>query len=129
MLLTVLTAASYLISALLLYSGTVGVLWPLHTARTLFAVPNATPDTATFYPGLAGRNVTCGLAILTLLLQGQKQAAGVVVGQLERVLYFWHRELRDTKSVAYEDCGGCGWLQENIKWAVQVGVDGIGATG
>ncbi|KAL5385626.1 hypothetical protein DPSP01_004739 [Paraphaeosphaeria sporulosa] len=79
MLLTVLTAASYLISALLLYSGTVGVLWPLHTARTLFAVPNATPDTATFYPGLAGRNVTCGLAILTLLLQGQKQAAGVVV--------------------------------------------------
>ncbi|KAF2437820.1 hypothetical protein P171DRAFT_505526 [Karstenula rhodostoma CBS 690.94] len=82
MLLATLTAVSYLISALLLYSGTIGVLRPLHTARTLFGVPNATPDTATFYPGLAGRNVTCGLALLTLLLMGQTRAAGVVVACL-----------------------------------------------
>jgi hypothetical protein len=48
-------------------------------ARTLFGVPNATQDTVTFYPGLAGRNVAAGLALLTLLMMGQTRAAGVVV--------------------------------------------------
>ncbi|WVQ69631.1 uncharacterized protein L199_007851 [Kwoniella botswanensis] len=56
-------------------SGTYGILKPLNMAH-IFGILNAGQPEVLFYPGLAGRNLAAGIAVLFLTYQRQFKPLG-----------------------------------------------------
>ncbi|KAK4687797.1 hypothetical protein P7C73_g2321, partial [Tremellales sp. Uapishka_1] len=71
-------AAVTTIGLALVGSGTYGVLYPLKSAHG-FGIVNAKLPETLFYPGLAGRNLSVGLAVLALTSMRDRKALGTVL--------------------------------------------------
>ena len=81
---SLLPTLAFIFGCFLISSGALGILYPLWLAQSIFAIPTATQETIAFYPGLAGRNLSGGLTVMSLLYMGRpcRKALGAMLFSL-----------------------------------------------